>query len=44
MIKHFLSKLSKLCKLESKKYKPLLETKPEEAVTQNEKPIIITFN
>ena len=33
-----------LCKLESKKYKPLLETKPEEAVTQNEKPIIITFN
>ena len=33
-----------LCKLESKKYKPLLETKPEEEVTQNEKPIIITFN
>ena len=33
-----------LCKLESKKYKPLLQTKPEEDVLNNETPIIITFN
>ncbi len=33
-----------LCKLESKKYKPLLQTKPEEDVVNNETPIIITFN
>ena len=33
-----------LCKLESKKYKPLLETNPHESVKNNEKPIVITFN
>ncbi len=33
-----------LCKLESKKYKPLLQTKPEEDNVNNETPIIITFN
>ena len=33
-----------LCKLESKKYKPLLDTKPENNITDTEKPIVITFN
>tara|TARA_B100001093_G_C25945606_1_gene642746 strand:+ start:48 stop:470 length:423 start_codon:yes stop_codon:yes gene_type:complete len=33
-----------LCKLESKKYKPLLETKHEQDSVDNETPIIITFN
>ena len=33
-----------LCKLESKKYKPLLQIPHEEGNLDNEKPIVITFN
>ena len=33
-----------LCKLESKKYKPLLEIKPVEEEEKEKKPIVITFN
>ena len=33
-----------LCKLESKKYKPLLEIKNEETENLEKKPIVITFN
>ena len=33
-----------LCKMESKKYKPLLQIQPEEGNLDNEKPIVITFN
>ena len=33
-----------LCKMESKKYKPLLQIPPEEGNLDNEKPIVITFN
>lgn len=33
-----------LCKLESKKYKPLLQIHHEEGNLDNEKPIVITFN
>ena len=33
-----------LCKLESKKYKPLLEIKNEDTENLDKKPIVITFN
>lgn len=33
-----------LCKLESKKYKPLLEIKPTDEEEKEKKPIVITFN